>query len=139
MNATPDIRWKQRLTNFDRAYLLLRDALANGPAALNQLEKEGVTQRFEYCFELAWKTTKDYMEANGVVFAVVTPREVVKDAFAAKIIADGQVWIAMLDHRNLLSHTYSPAVFEQAVEAIHQRYLGGIAQLHEFMSSEAAP
>ena len=30
-------------------------------------------QRFEYCFELAWKTTKDYMEANGFVFAVVTP------------------------------------------------------------------
>jgi nucleotidyltransferase substrate binding protein (TIGR01987 family) len=138
MNATPDIRWKQRLANFDRAYLLLRDALANGPAALNQLEKEGVIQRFEYCFELAWKTTKDYMEANGVVFAVVTPRQVVKDAFAAKIIADGQVWIAMLDHRNLLSHTYNPAVFEQAVEAIHQRYLNGIGQVHGFLCKEAA-
>jgi hypothetical protein len=30
-------------------------------------------QRFEYCFELAWITTKDYMEANGFVFAVVMP------------------------------------------------------------------
>ena len=29
--------------------------------------------RFGYCFELAWKTTKDYMEANGLVFAVVMP------------------------------------------------------------------
>jgi hypothetical protein len=52
---------------------LLREALVNGPSALNQLEKEGVIQRFEYCFELAWKTTKDYIEANGFVFAVVMP------------------------------------------------------------------
>ena len=120
MTPAADIRWQQRLSNFERALALLREAMVNGPSALNQLEKEGVIQRFEYCFELAWKTTKDYMEANGFVFAVVMPRQVFKDAFAAKVIADVQVWIAMLDHRNLLSHTYNPAVFEEAVEAIHQ-------------------
>jgi hypothetical protein len=43
----------------------------------------------------------------------------------------------MLDHRNLLSHTYSPIVFEQAVEAIHTRYLAGIEHLHDFMHREA--
>jgi nucleotidyltransferase substrate binding protein (TIGR01987 family) len=139
MNTNPDIRWKQRFENFDRAFLLLRDAMENGPAALNQLEKEGVIQRFEYCFELAWKTIKDYLEAGGFVFAIVTPRQVIKDAFAARIIEDGQVWIDMLDHRNLLSHTDSPAVFEQAVEAIHRRYLAGIQQLHAFLQREAMP
>ena len=96
-------------------------------------------QRFEYCFELAWKTTKDSMEANGFVFAVVMPRQVLKDAFAAKLIADGQVWIAMLDHRNLLSHTYNPAVFEEAVEAIHQRYLPAMEQLLYFLQQEGTP
>ncbi|MEB3169032.1 MAG: nucleotidyltransferase substrate binding protein [Synechococcaceae cyanobacterium] len=65
MNPNADIRWKQRFQNFDRAFVLLRDAMENGPAALNQLEKEGVIQRFEYCFELAWKTIKDYLEAGG--------------------------------------------------------------------------
>lgn len=34
----------------------------------------------------------------------------------------------MLDYRNLLSHTYNPAVFEQEVAAIHQRYLPAPAQ-----------
>ena len=95
--------------------------------------------RFEYGFELAWKTTKDSMEANGFVFAVVMPRQVLKDAFAAKLIADGQVWIAMLDHRNLLSHTYNPAVFEEAVEAIHQRYLPAMEQLLYFLQQEGTP
>jgi nucleotidyltransferase substrate binding protein (TIGR01987 family) len=123
MNPPADIRWQQRLTNFERALRLLREAMAHGPEALNQLEKEGVIQRFEYCFELAWKTVKDYMEASGVVFDVVMPRQVIKDAFAAKVLEDGTTWMAMLDHRNLLSHTYNPAVFEQAVDAIHQRYL----------------
>jgi nucleotidyltransferase substrate binding protein (TIGR01987 family) len=137
MNPPPDIRWQQRLANFERALRLLREAMANGPDALNQLEKEGVIQRFEYCFELAWKTVKDYMEANGIVFDVVLPRQVIKDAFAAKVLNEGATWIAMLDHRNLLSHTYNPVVFEQAVEAIHQRYLPQLEQLHTFLQQEA--
>jgi nucleotidyltransferase substrate binding protein (TIGR01987 family) len=137
MNPPPDIRWQQRLANFERALRLLREAMANGPDALNQLEKEGVIQRFEYCFELAWKTLKDYMEANGIVFDVVMPRQVIKDAFAAKVLNEGATWIAMLDHRNLLLHTYNPVVFEQAVEAIHQRYLPQLEQLHTFLQREA--
>jgi nucleotidyltransferase substrate binding protein (TIGR01987 family) len=137
MTPEPDIRWQQRLANFSRALGLLREAMANGPSALNQLEKEGVIQRFEYCFELAWKTTKDYMEANGFLFVVVMPRQVLKDAYAAKVIADGAVWIAMLDHRNLLSHTYNPAVFEEAVEAIHRQYLPAMEQLFNFLQQEA--
>lgn len=137
MSQNPDTRWKQRFQNFDRAFVLLRDALENGPDTLNQLEKEGVIQRFEFSFELAWKTLKDFMEQDGFVFATITPRQVLKDAFAAKILPDGQVWIDMLDHRNLLSHTYDLAKFEEAVKALHERYLGAFDQLHEFLQAEA--
>jgi nucleotidyltransferase substrate binding protein (TIGR01987 family) len=137
MSQNPDIRWKQRFQNFDRAFVLLRDALENGPHTLNQLEKEGVIQRFEFSFELAWKTLKDFMEQDGFVFATITPRQVLKDAFAAKILSDGQVWIDMLDHRNLLSHTYNLAKFEEAVNAVHERYLDAFDQLHEFLQAEA--
>ena len=137
MNPNPDIRWKERFQNFDRAFVLLRQSMENGPAALNQLEKEGVIQRFEYCFELAWKTLKDYLEESGISFATVTPRQVLKDAFAAKVIADGHVWIDMLDHRNLLSHTYNCASFEKAVEALAARYLPAMEALHEFLHQES--
>lgn len=132
----PDIRWKQRFQNYDHGLALLRSALANGPAALNQLEKEGVIQRFEYCFELAWKTVKDYLENGGIIIAPVTPRQVLKEAFAAKVLASGQIWIEMLDHRNLLSHTYDCAVFEQAVEALAARYLPAMLELHQFLSAK---
>lgn len=137
MSSNPDIRWKQRFQNFDRAFVLLRDALENGPDCLNQLEKEGVIQRFEFSFELAWKTLKDYMEEDGFVFATITPRQVLKDAFAAKILKDGQVWIDMLDHRNLLSHTYNLVKFEEAVKAVHDRYLDAFDHLHDFLQKEA--
>ena len=138
MSETLDIRWKQRFENFDRSYVLLRSALENGPEALNALEKEGVIQRFEYCFELAWKTVKDYLEASGLVFATVTPRQVLKDAFAAKILKEGPVWMDMLDHRNLLFHTYDSTQFSIALDAIHRRYLNALAELHEFLQQEAS-
>jgi len=134
MNRNPDVRWKQRFEHFERALGLLRDALAQGPAALNQLEKEGVVQRFEYTLELAWKTVKDYLEGSGIVLTSVTPRQVIKDAFAAKILADGQTWIAMIDHRNLLSHTYDPVNFEEAVVAIHDRYLPTLQQVRNLLA-----
>ena len=138
MTRNPDIRWKQRFQNFDRACTLLRHALEGGPSGLSLLEKEGVIQRFEYSFELAWKTVKDFLEAGGLVIALVTPRQVLKDAFAAKVIADGQVWIDMLDHRNLLSHTYDSSVFEEAVDAIAARYLPALEELQKFFGRKDA-
>jgi nucleotidyltransferase substrate binding protein (TIGR01987 family) len=135
MNRDPDIRWQQRLQSFERALTLLEDALSRGPAALNQLEKEGAVQRFEYTLELAWKTLKDYLEESGVVLTAVTPRQVIKDAFAAKIIVDGQTWIDMIDHRHLLSHTYDPVNFEEAVTAMHSRYLAALRQVHRLLAS----
>ncbi|HEY5777946.1 MAG TPA: nucleotidyltransferase substrate binding protein [Terrimicrobiaceae bacterium] len=139
MAPNPDIRWKQRFENFDRAYKLLSEALQNGPSALSALEKEGVIQRFEYSLELAWKTVKDYLEEGGRIIAPITPRHVLKDAFAAKIISDGQVWIDMVDHRNLLSHTYDLSVFEKAVEDIDARYLPAMTSLHEFFMAQRKP
>jgi nucleotidyltransferase substrate binding protein (TIGR01987 family) len=136
MPTNPDIRWKQRFKNFDRAYALLSQALERGPSALSLLEKEGVIQRFEYSFELAWKTIKDYLEEGGLVISPVTPRQVLKDAFAAKVITDGQVWINMLDNRNLLSHTYNLAVFEKAVDAIAAHYLPAMGELHQFLANK---
>ena len=102
-----DTRWKQRFQNYSRAFVLLRSALEeNVLDNLSNLEQEGVIQRFQYTYELGWKLLKDYLEDNGVIIAPITPRNVIKEAFAARIIEDGQAWIDMMLHRNVLSHTY---------------------------------
>jgi nucleotidyltransferase substrate binding protein (TIGR01987 family) len=136
MTQSPDIRWQQRLQNFERALALLTEALQGEPSALNQLEKEGVVQRFEYTLELAWKTLKDYLEESGIVLNAITPRQVIKDTYAARILDDGQTWIDMIDHRNLLSHTYDPVNFEEAVEAIHDRYLTALSQVRDLLATK---
>jgi len=128
-----DIRWKQRFQNFDRAIVLLREPFERDLASLSALEQEGTIQRFEFAVELAWKTLKDYMEYEGLVIQPVTPRQVIKDAFSAQIITDGQVWIDMLDLRNLLSHTYSSKTFEMALVAIRDRHLAALEALHVWL------
>ena len=80
-----NIRWKQRFDNFESAFNLLKEAFEKDITEMSDLEKEGVVRRFEYNFELAWKTLKDYLVYSGIVFDQITPRRVIKEAFAAKI------------------------------------------------------
>jgi nucleotidyltransferase substrate binding protein (TIGR01987 family) len=127
-----DIRWRQRFENFDRALGLLTQALERGQKNLSPSEQEGAAQRLEYTLELAWKCMKDYLEDSGISISPATPRQVIKEAFVAKIIPDGQIWIDMLNHRNLLSHTYDFTVFEEAIQATEARYLPAIQMLHRF-------
>ncbi len=131
-----DIRWKHHFDNFSQAYLLLREAFARGVAPLSQLEKEGAIQRFEMTFELAWKTMSDYLQESGLELRPVTPRNVIKEAFAARILEDAQEWIDMMLHRNLLSHTYDIKVFETVLQAVEQRYLPAFERLHAFFWGE---
>ena len=88
-----DIRWRQRLQNYSRALALLQSALKQGPDVLNDLEKEGAVRRFEYTVELAWKSLKDYLEFSGIELLSVTPKSVVKAAFSARLLTDGQLLI----------------------------------------------
>ena len=128
-----DIRWEQRFQNFSRAFCLLRSALEERPLdQFSDLEQEGLIQRFEYTYELAWKTFKDYLQANGVIVDPITPRQVIKEAFAARMIKDGQLWIDMMLHRNLLSHTYDLSRFREVLEAVSNRYLSALEDAHNW-------
>ena len=72
-----DIRWRQRFTNFEKAVGALERTIQIDP--LSEAERGGLIQFFEVAFELAWKTMKDYLEADG--FDVRSPRDTLKQAF----------------------------------------------------------
>lgn len=131
-----DVRWLQRLASLDRALESLKEAC--GREDLNLLEQQGAIQRFEFVFELAWKTLKDLLEFDGAKFESITARSVIKEAFAARIIVNGQTWIDMLEHRNQLSHTYNQEVFEKAFQLIRSCYLPEISTLHAYFHRRAA-
>ncbi|MGV8146460.1 MAG: nucleotidyltransferase substrate binding protein [Alkaliphilus sp.] len=128
-----DIRWRQRFENFDKAYKQLHLAILDFEK-LSVLEKEGLVQRFEYTFELAWKTLKDYLEAQEV--DAKFPRAVIKEAFHYELIQDGEVWMDMLEKRNLLAHTYDEARFNFAVRKIKEEYYKAISQVHSLLGEK---
>ena len=132
-----EIRWHYRFKNFSRAFSLLREALEEEGQVLNQLEREGVIQRFEYTFELTWNLLKDRLEHDGIVLPMVTPRQVICRAFQAKLIEDGDAWITMLSDRNLMSHTFDCATFDVVIDRIQRRYLAILEELYERLSLEA--
>jgi len=128
-----DIRWKQRFQNFEKAFMQLQSSVLSADD-LSDLEKEGMIQRFEYTFELAWKTLKDYLSFQGI--EVKFPREVIKEAFSAELIEDGEIWLDMLEKRNLMSHTYEETVFKEVVEVITEKYYYQIQNLYNFFKKQ---
>ncbi len=71
-----EIRWHYRFRNFSRVFTLLCEALEREVEELNEPEREGVVQRFEYTFEPAWKLLKDRMEYDGVDLPTAAARQV---------------------------------------------------------------
>lgn len=125
-----DIRWKQRFQNFERVFLLLQEALALELPSLSQLEKEGIIQRFEYTFELAWKVLTDRMQEDGLVLDRISPKSVIRKAFATGYIQNAEVWFQMTDDRNLMSHTYDLTTFERGIEKMKKQYLPAFRDLY---------
>ncbi len=103
--------------------------------ALNEEESElmidAVLHRYEFTFELAWKTLKDYLEYLGVTMNTGSPREVIKESFAHELISDGEVWIKMMLARNSLSHLYDEETSREVYEEIKNEYIYQIEKLVE--------
>ncbi|MGL5353748.1 MAG: nucleotidyltransferase substrate binding protein [Clostridium sp.] len=121
-----DIRWKQRFNNFEKATNQLQEFIELGQ--LNKFEVQGLIQCFEYTFELAWKTMKDYLEEEG--FEVKSPRATIQTAFQIELILDGHVWIDALEKRNLMAHTYDESVANESEELIKKLYYPVIKKLY---------
>ena len=125
------IRWKQRYSNFKKATKQLTEFIAKGE--LNKFEVQGLIKCFEYTFELAWKTMKDYLELEG--FDVKSPRQTIKTALKAGQINNGHTWIDALEKRNLMAHTYNENRAKEAEDLIRNKYYDIIFNLCEKMGS----
>jgi len=126
-----DIRWKQRFQNFEKAFLFFQGVIDQ--EVYTPLEVGGLVQAFEFTFELAWKTVKDYLYEQGV--PTNYPREAIKQGFQTQIIEDGHTWLHMLEKRNELSHTYNESVAEQAINVIKYQYYPAIYQVYLFLNN----
>lgn len=124
-----DIRWKQRFSNYTRAFQSLTEAVAlSQQRELSSLEQQGLIQSFEFTHELAWKMLKDYLEYQGVN-NIVGSRDASRVAFQNALIQDGEVWMQMIAARNQTLHTYNLKVAQSVVESILNRFYPAFNQL----------
>ena len=118
----PDIRWKQRLDNYQRALQQLRSAvLLSKERKLSELEQQGLIQGFEFVHELAWNVIKDFFEYQGNS-SIMGSRDATREAFKRNLIVDGEGWMDMIVSRNKSSHTYNEATADEIAEKIIRHY-----------------
>lgn len=127
--TAPDIRWQQRLDNFKKALVQLNEAEElSQQRSLSRLENQGLVQAFEFTFELAWNTLKDFLVSKGVQ-GLFGSKDTLRAAFKLQLITDDEGWTMMLNDRNRSSHTYNQTTAEEIVEHIHGRFVTLFRQL----------
>lgn len=124
-----EVRWIQRTNSFERAFARLKAAVKLAEQReLSDLEAQGLIQGFEYTHELAWKTLKNFLEAQGIV-NLYGSRDTTRTAFRNGLIENGEVWMDMVDKRNLTSHTYDEDVAAEVVRTIRNTYFAEFERL----------
>lgn len=123
----------RKMDNYCRAVERLGEALAElAHEPDSTVICDGVIQRFEFTFELAWKSLKEYMEDQGAdMSGIVFSKQVFKAAYAAHLIDDERVWLDMLTSRNVTSHVYDDAQAAQVVADIRDRFFAPLSALSE--------
>lgn len=121
-----DIRWMQRFNNYSKALELLTKFIEKGE--LSELEKQGMIQAFEYTYELAWNTMKDYFEAQGET-NIFGSRDAFRLAFKRGLIENGEAWMAMITSRTLTTHTYNEETAEEIANDIAAIYFNEFVAL----------
>ena len=127
-------RWEQKLNNYRKALRRLAEVVnVMNVRKLNDFEADGLIQRFEFTFELAWKLMKSYAEYQGVDKEIMGSRDAVRWAFDSKLIADSDVWMEMIKRRNDTSHTYDEDTAYEVVGRVKEAYLQAFIAFFEKM------
>lgn len=133
-NVVP--RWEQKLSNYRKALHRLAEVVNVAKVReLNDFEADGMIQRFEFTFELAWKLLKSYAEYQGVDKEIMGSRDAIRWAFENGLITDSNVWMEMIKRRNDTSHTYDEDTASEVVDRIEDVYYQCFVYLFEKMKS----
>lgn len=126
-----DIRWLQRLANYRKALAQLQKFVEK--QELSELEEQGLIKAFEYTYELAWHTLKDFLEYQGHM-EIYGSRDTLRKAHELDLISNGESWMDMLESRNRTSHSYNEEVAQQISRAVRHDYYPLFCELERTLS-----
>lgn len=123
----------QKIENYHHAIAQLEEAVTvYGNDQSDALYRDGLIQRFEFTVELAWKSLKEYLEDQGSILSVASPKAVLKDAYAAGVIMDAEEWDEIIRSRNITSHVYDEKTAIEVANRICNTYLQVLEKLDNF-------
>lgn len=115
-------RWEQRHLNYKKALNQLNSALKlYKERPLSELEQQGLIKAFEFTYEMAWTTLRDYLRFDGHL-DISGSRSTLRRAFKEGVIDQGECWLAMVEDRNRTSHTYDKPQAEEITKVIADKY-----------------
>ena len=131
-------RWPQRLASY-------RSSLEHLSAAvdlyrmrdLSVLERAGLAQLFEVSWDLAWQLMADFMTAEGKPPTLRSPRHVIREAFAAGLIDNGELWMETIDTRNMFTHVYNEERLNAGLSKVVHGYFATMVNLAERIDDHA--
>lgn len=133
-----DIRWVQRFDNYQKALKNLLEAVELAAERdLSKLEKQGLIQSFEYTYELAWKTIKDFFESKGEV-DILGSKDAFRLAYSRGLVKNGEVLMETVKSRQLTSHTYNEETADEIYCDIKDKYYNAFAELADRLEKEKA-
>ncbi len=146
-----DIRWEQRFSNFRKALKKLTEAIEyikkdsdkkemdieheNANEIFREIIKEGLIQRFEYTFEMAWNVMKDYALYQGNS-EISGSRDAIRYAFSSNLITNGELWMDMIKSRIKSPHTYNEETAEEIYFKIINEYYSLFLEFEQVMESK---
>ena len=108
------IKLESLIKNLKKANQRLKEMVKLKPTRVN---KDATIQRFEFCFELAWKTIQEYLRDQGIDSK--SPKGCIREGGRLELIEDVEKWFEFLDNRNLIAHTYN----EKLADKIYRKSL----------------
>lgn len=126
-----DYHWKESFQSLGDALDRLQEVL-DMPLDEHRVVLDATIQRFEFTFELFWKTLKRFLYLEGV--ETKSPRETLKMAYQLKWLNDEQLWLNMLRDRNETSHVYDEDKAKEIYNKIKQ-YYPHLRSIYQFLKT----
>lgn len=105
---------EQKIIQYKKAVANLEEVLERD---FDEIIRDSAIQRFEICYEIAWKALKGTLMFLGIG-AGNSPRDIFKNAFKLSLIRDENTWLDILTQRNLSTHTYSEELANSLYEKL---------------------
>lgn len=111
---------------------------AKRPLLEQEAVQDSLIKRFEYTFEVAWKTCKRHLEEEGFTEAETgSPKSIIRLAAQRQLITNPEIWFNYLQFRQDTSHDYSSDKAEATLD-IAEDFYQDVNSLYQEMTGESA-